>query len=73
MKFIFSLVVIILLISQLPGLDFFKTFLMHKSTEHERYHYNKCKMLTLFGILTFISIINTTSESFKARTYFLAS
>ena len=49
---------------------FYKAFLMHNSTEHERYHYNKCKMLTIFGILTFISIINTTSESFKARKYF---
>ena len=53
--------------------QFYKTFLMHNSTEHERYHYDRCKMLTIFNISTFISIINTTSESFKARKYFITS
>ena len=28
------------------------------------------KMPTIFGILTFISMINTTSERFKARSFF---
>ena len=40
---------------------------MLKSTEHEIYPAYNVKMPTIVGILTFISRINTTSESFKAR------
>ena len=43
------------------------TFFMFNSTEHEIYHAH-IKMPTIVGILfTFISMINTTSESLKAR------
>ena len=37
---------------------------MLKSAEHELYH---VKMPTSVGILTFISMINTASESLKVR------
>ena len=40
---------------------------MFNSTEHEIKTAHKVKMPKIVGILTFISRINTTSESFKAR------
>ena len=45
---------------------------MLNSAKHEIYHIHKCfKMPTSVGILTFISMINTTSESLKARKVFI--
>ena len=47
-----------------------KIFLfMLKPTEHEIYPAHD-KILTIVGILTFMSRINTTSESYKARELF---
>ena len=40
------------------------------SAEHEIYHAHNVKMPTIVGISTFISMINTPSESLKARTIF---
>ena len=41
---------------------------MQYSTEHEIYHAHKqFKMPTIVGILKYISMINTLSESLKAR------
>ena len=52
-----------------PG---FKTFSMLHSIEHEIYHAYRFKMPTIVGILTFISMLNTTSESLKVgKVYFL--
>ena len=45
----------------------YKTFSMLNSAEHEIYHAH-VKMPTIVGILTFISIVNTTSERLKAIT-----
>ena len=42
----------------------YKTFLMLNSAEYDMYHAQKCKIV---GILTFISMISTPSESLKAR------
>ena len=39
---------------------------MLNKTEHEIYPAHNVKMPTTFGILTFIRMINITSESFKA-------
>ena len=39
---------------------------MLNSTEHELYHAHNLKMATVVDILTFISLINTKSESLKA-------
>ena len=52
----------------------YKTFFMLNSTEHEIYPFIvliNVKMSTIVGILTFISRINTTSESLKARKVFI--
>ena len=47
-------------------------FFMLNSSEHEIRPANKnVKMQTIVGILTFISIINTTSERFKAITFMI--
>ena len=40
----------------------YKTFSMLNSAEHEIYPAHKVRMPTIVGILTFISMINTTSE-----------
>ena len=52
----------------------YETFFMFNSTEHKVYHAHKCldanngwHLPTIVGILTFISMINTTSENLKAR------
>ena len=45
----------------------YKSFSMLNSAEHEFYPAYNVKMPTIVGILTFISRINTASESFKAR------
>ena len=37
---------------------------MHNSIEHEVYHAHQCKNV---DILTFISMVNATSQSMKAR------
>ena len=44
---------------------------MLNSAEHESYPAHNVKMSTIVGILTFISMINTTSESLKARNFFI--
>ena len=50
----------------------YKTFFMLKSIEHKIYHAHKCfKMPAIVGFLTFISMINTTSKSLKAREFFI--
>ena len=48
-----------------------KTFYMLNSAEHKIYPAHKFKMPTIIGILTFISIINTTSERLKAKYFFI--
>ena len=51
-----------------------KTFFMCISTEHVFFiMFINVKMPTIVGILTFISMINTTSESLKARKIFIFS
>ena len=45
----------------------YKTFYMLNSAEHEFILLINVKMPTIVGILTFISMINKTSESLKAR------
>ena len=54
-----------------PGLEVIKLFLILNSTEHKIYHPHNIKMPTIVGILTFISMINTTSKSLKARKGFI--
>ena len=49
----------------------YKTFFMLNSAEHEIYPACKDKMPTIVGILTFISMINTTSERLKAKNFFI--
>ena len=44
-----------------PGPSY-KTFFMLNSAEHEIYPAHNVKMPTIVGILTFISMINKTSE-----------
>ena len=44
----------------------YKTFFMFNSTEHEIYFAHNVKMPTVVGILTFISMINTTYETLEA-------
>ena len=46
---------------------------MLNSTKHEIYHAHKCQMPTIVGILTFISMINTTSESLKASSLYFSA
>ena len=41
------------------------------SSEHKIYPAHNCFMPTIVGILTFISMINTTSERLKARNFFI--
>ena len=48
----------------------YKTFSMLNSAEHEIYPAH-VKMPTIVGILTFISMINTTSERLKAKNFFI--
>ena len=48
----------------------YKTFSMLNSAEHEIYPIQNVKMPTIVGILTFISMLNTTSERLKARNFF---
>ena len=49
----------------------YKTFSMLNSAEHEIYPAQNVKMPTIVGILTFISMINTTSKILKARNFFI--
>ena len=51
----------------LPGPEVIKKIMLN-SAEHEIYPAHKCSIV---GILTFISRINTVSESLKARNYFI--
>ena len=44
---------------------------MLNSAEHEIILLVNVKMPTIFGILTFINMMNATSESFKARDFFI--
>ena len=44
---------------------------MLNSTEHEIYLAHNVKVPTIVGILAFISMINTTSYSLKARKVFI--
>ena len=46
-----------------------KLFFMLNSVEHEIYLLINVKMPTIVGILTFISMINTTSERLKDICY----
>ena len=48
-----------------------KTFSMLNSAEYEICSADKCLNANIFGILTFISMINTTSERLKARNFFV--
>ena len=67
------------LITYRPGRpQSYKTFFVLNSTEHKFIMLMlKCqrllafKMLTIVDILTFISMINTTSERLKARNFFI--
>ena len=56
-----------------PGTRGHKTFFMLNSAEHEIYPFQliNVKMLTIVGILKFISMINTTSERLKVRNFFI--
>ena len=47
-----------------------KLFFILNTAEHEIYPAHNVKMPTIVGILTFISMINTTSERLKARNLF---
>ena len=49
----------------------YKTFSMLNSAEHEIILPINVKMPTIVGMLTFISMINTTSEGLKARNFFI--
>ena len=49
----------------------YKTFIMFNSTEQVMYSLINDKMSTIVGILTFISMINTTFVSLTARTVFI--
>ena len=49
----------------------YKTFFMLNSADHEIYPVHNVKMPTVIGILTFISMINTTSERLKAIYFFI--
>ena len=55
----------------LPDPEVIKTFFMLNSAEHESYHPIKVKMPTILGILTFISMINTTSVKLKGTNFFI--
>ena len=61
--------VVILLLLFGPGLEVIKLFMLN-STEHEIYPAH-VKMPTIVGFLSFISMINTTSERLKARNFFI--
>ena len=50
----------------------YKTFFMANSAEHKFILLINVKMPTIVGILTFISMINTTSERLKARNFFIS-
>ena len=52
-----------------------KSDYMHvlNSIEHEIYHAPNVKMPTIVGILTFISMINTTSDNLKARKVYFSA
>ena len=52
-----------------PGTENIKLF--SDSAEHEIILLINVKMPTIVGILTFISMINTTSERLKARHFFI--
>ena len=45
---------------------------MLNSAEREIYHAHEVKMLTIVDILTFIRMMNTTSEGLKARKVFIS-
>ena len=45
----------------------YKTFFMLNSVKHELYSAHKCSMQTIIGTLTFISMINATSERLKGN------
>ena len=49
----------------------YKTNFMLDSVEQEIYPLINVKMLTIVGILTFISMIKATSERLKARNFFI--
>ena len=55
--------------SAVPGPEVIKLFFILNSAERENYPANKC--YNTVGILTFISMINTTSERLKARNFFI--
>ena len=49
------------------GHEIIKLFFMFNSTEHKIIHAHNVKMQTIVCILIFISLINATFESLKAR------
>ena len=49
----------------------YKTFFMLNSAEHGIYPAHKYSNATIVGILTSISMINTISERFEARNFFI--
>ena len=53
-----------------PGPDVIRLFSILNSAEHKNILLINVKMPTIVGILTFISMINTTSERLKARNFF---
>ena len=55
----------------LSGQKVIKLFFILNSAEHKLILLINVKMPTIVGILTFISMINTTSERLKARYFFI--
>ena len=49
----------------------YKTFSMLNSAEHEIILLINVKMPTIVGILTFMSMMNTTFEGLKVRNFFI--
>ena len=56
---------------RISGLEFIKLFPCSTQLSTEFILLINVKMLTIVGILTFISMINTTSERLNARNFFI--
>ena len=57
--------------SSISWLQGYRTYFKLNSTEHEIYHAHKCLNANNYWHLTFISMINTTSERLVARYIFI--
>ena len=53
------------------GIGVTKRFSILNSIEHEIFHAHNVKMPTIIGILTFMSMINTTSEGLTAINFLI--